>query len=330
MKAILSTRPGGPDTLVISDLPEPEPGPGQVRIAVRAVGVNYPDRLIIEDRYQIRPDRPFAPCGECAGIVDALGPGVADFAEGDRVMTLTLYGALAEKLVVDAAQVAPLPEAIGFETGAVLPMVYGTAWHALVDRGALTPGETLLVLGAAGGVGLASVELGRALGARVLAAASGEAKLAAARAAGAADGLVYPARLDRDGQKALAQRFKDLCGRDGADVILDPVGGAYAEPALRAIAWGGRFLVVGFPAGIPAIPLNLPLLKGCDLRGVSWGAAIQRDRTLFRRVMAELAQRVSGGGLVPRIEARYALDRAAAAIARLDERAIVGKLVVVP
>lgn len=328
MKAILSTAPGGPDTLTLSDLPDPVPGPGQVLVAVRAVGVNYPDRLIIEDRYQIRPPRPFAPCGECAGVIEAVGAGVGDLAQGDRVVALTLHGALAEKVVADAAQVAPLPAGIDFETGAVLPMVYGTALHALVDRAALQAGETLLVLGAAGGVGLAAVELGRAMGARVVVGVSSEAKLAAARAAGAADGIVYPARLDADGQKALAAAFKDLCGKGGADVILDPVGGNYAEPALRAAAWGGRFLVVGFPAGLPSIPLNLPLLKGCDIRGIFWGAALMRDPGMLRRQIAQITGLIGEGKISPRIDARYPFAQGADAIARLDARDIVGKIVV--
>lgn len=329
MKAILSTAPGGPETLVYADLPEPTPGPGQVRIDIRAIGVNYPDRLIIEDRYQIRPDRPFSPCGECAGIVDQVGPGVSDFAVGDRVVSLCLYGGLAEKLVVDVTQVALLPEAVDFVTGAVLPMVYGTAWHALVDRGRICAGETLLVLGAAGGVGMAAVELGRILGARVVAAVSSEDKLEAAHAAGADQGMVYPAELDRDGQKALAARFKEISGSDGFDVILDPVGGAYSEPALRAVGWCGRFLVVGFPAGVPSIPLNLPLLKGCDIRGIFWGSALQRDATLFRRVMGELAKRAADRQLVPRIDAQYSFDQAPDALAQLEKRVIVGKLVIV-
>lgn len=329
MKAVLSKAPGGPESLALTDIPTPEPGPGQIRIETRAIGVNYPDRLIIEDRYQVRPDRPFAPCGECAGVVDAIGDGVETFSVGERVMTLCIYGGLAEKLVVDANLVAPLPDHVDFVTGAILPMVYGTALYALVDRGALQAGESLLVLGAAGGVGLAAVELGKALGARVIAATSSEEKLAAARNAGADDGFVYPIALDREGQKALAGRFKEVVGQSGVDIILDPVGGAYSEPALRAMAWGGRFLVVGFPSGLPSIPLNLPLLKSCDLRGVFWGAALQRDPNLFRNVMVELTSLLAKGKLSPRIDAQYPLDRAAEALAQLDKRRIVGKLVVV-
>lgn len=328
MKIWLSHAPGPPSALRLEEAPPPEIGPGELLISVRAVGVNYPDRLIVEDRYQLRPPRPFAPCGEAAGLVEAVGAEVRGFRPGDRVAALTLWGALAERIAAPAERCVLLPPEMSFETAAAFPMVQGTAWHALVERGGLKSGETLLVLGAAGGVGLAAVELGAALGARVVAAASSPAKLEAAMQAGASDGLVYPADLQEGERRDLAARFKSLCGPSGADVVLDPVGGAYSEPALRAMAWGGRFLVVGFPAGIAAIPLNLPLLKGCDLRGVFWGEALNRDPDAFRRQMSALFDLWSQGRLRPRLHAAIPFARAPEALDLLETRGVLGKLVV--
>jgi NADPH:quinone reductase len=291
VKALLSNSPGPPETLELAELPDPAPGSGQLLVRVRACAINYPDVLIIEDKYQVKPPRPFAPGGEIAGTVETVGEGVEGWAEGDRLIAMIGHGGLQEKVVIAAAQAVPLPPERSFEDGSALILTYATSIHALRDRGGLKAGETLLVLGAAGGVGLAAVELGKAYGARVVAAVSSEEKAEVARQAGADLAIVYPfGPFDKDGSKALAQQFKDAVGGTGADVIYDPVGGDYAEPALRSIAWEGRYLVVGFPAGIPKLPLNLTLLKSCDVRGVFWGAFAARDpkanaahiETLFR------------------------------------------------
>lgn len=329
MKAVLSRSPGGPDTLVLDDVPEPSPGPGQVRVAVRAVGVNYPDVLIIEDKYQVRPPRPFSPGAEAAGIVEAVGEGVSGFAPGDRVLAMPGHGAMAEKVLVKAERCATLPEAMPFEEAAAFLMTYGTSHHALADRARVRAGETLLVLGAAGGVGLAAVEIGAAMGARVVAAVSSAEKLALARSRGAASGFVYgPGPFDPEGRKALAAAFKQACGPGGADVVYDPVGGDYAEPALRAIAWRGRYLVVGFPAGIPKLPLNLALLKGCDVVGVFWGAFVEREPDRHAAALAELFRLYAEGKVRPQISDRFPLGRAGEAIRALAARNALGKIVV--
>ncbi|HEY0799781.1 MAG TPA: NADPH:quinone oxidoreductase family protein, partial [Steroidobacteraceae bacterium] len=269
MKALLSRRPGGPETLVLEEVPDPEPGRGEVRISVRAVGVNFPDLLIIQDLYQIKPPRPFAPGGELSGVVDVVGEGVTNVKAGDRVLVSPVRSAMAEKAVGNANNCWKIPDAMPFDEAAALLLTYGTSQHALKDRAQLRAGETLLVLGAGGGVGLAAVELGKAMGARVIAAASSPEKLALAREHGADDGVQYPAgSLDKNAARAVTDSFKAACGADGAHVIYDAVGGDYSEAALRAIAWQGRHLVVGFPAGIPKLPLNLPLLKGCQIVGV--------------------------------------------------------------
>src|SRR4051794_34816411 len=238
MKALLSRVPGGPETLELAEIDDPVPGPGQLLVRVKACAINYPDVLIIEDKYQFRPPRPFAPGGEIAGIVERAGEGVGGWAEGDRLIAMIGHGGLAELVVVDAARALRLPAERSFEEGSALILTYATSIHALLDRGRLKAGETLLVLGAAGGVGLAAVELGKAYGARVVAAVSSDEKAEAARAAGADSVLVYPqGPFDKDGSKVLAQQFKDAVGPDGANLIYDPVGGDYAEPALRSIAW---------------------------------------------------------------------------------------------
>uniref|UniRef100_UPI0035CA24F5 NADPH:quinone oxidoreductase family protein n=1 Tax=uncultured Sphingomonas sp. TaxID=158754 RepID=UPI0035CA24F5 len=266
MKAMLSRAPGGPETLELGELPDPVAAKGQVVVTVHACAINYPDVLIIEDRYQFKPPRPFAPGGEIAGVVEQVGEGVTGFAPGDRVIAMVGHNGLAEKVAVDAGRLYPLPEGRSFAQGAALLLTYATTIHALLDRGRLQAGQSLLVLGAAGGVGLAAIELGKAFGARVVAAVSSEEKAQAARDAGADETIVYGrAPFDRDQSKALAERFKAAGGPNGGgagfDVIYDPVGGDYAEPALRSIGWAGRYLVVGFPAGIPKLPLNLTLLK---------------------------------------------------------------------
>ncbi len=331
MKALLSHQPGGPETLVIEDVAVPVPGPGQVRITVKAAALNFPDTLIIRDLYQFKPQRPFAPGGEVAGLVDALGDGVTSLSLGDRVIALCMSGGLADYALAPAGQCFALPDGIDFAVGAALQYTYGTSYHALKDRGRLAAGETLLVLGAAGGVGLAAVELGKALGARVVAAVSSEAKAAVARAAGADEAIVYPrAPFDKDGLRALTEQFKAACGRKGADVVYDAVGGDYTEAALRAIAWRGRLLVVGFPAGIAKIPANLPLLKGADVCGVFWGEAAMREPARYRADLDELFAMLADGRIRPLISEHYPLARAAQGIAALESRRAVGKLVVEP
>ena len=329
MKALLSRAAGGPDTLELAELADPEPGPGQLLVRVRACAINYPDVLIIEDKYQFKPPRPFAPGGEIAGIVEGVGEGVSGWAEGDRVIAMIGHGGLAEKVLVAAPMALKLPEGRSFEEGSALILTYATSIHALLDRGRLKEGQTLLVLGAAGGVGLAAVELGKAYGARVVAAVSSEEKAQAARAAGADAVLVYPrGPFDKEASKALAQQFKDAVGPGGADVVYDPVGGDYAEPALRAIAWEGRYLVVGFPAGIPRLPLNLTLLKSCDVCGVFWGAFAARDPKANAAHIATLFRLWDEGSIAPRVSATWPLERGGEAIAHMAAREAVGKLVV--
>lgn len=329
MRALLSTATGGPETLVLGDLPAPAADAGTVVIDVHACAINFPDTLIIEDRYQFKPPRPFAPGGEVAGIVSAVGEGVTHLKVGDRVIAGCGNGGLAEQVATRASNAYRLPEKFGFAEGSALLMTYGTSIHALVDRGRLKAGETLLVLGAAGGVGLAAVEIGKAMGARVVGAVSSEEKAALVHEAGADDCIVYPhAPFDKDQSKALAEQFKAAVGPGGADVIYDAVGGDYAEPALRSIAWEGRFLVVGFPAGIPKMPLNLTLLKSCDVCGVFWGAFTMREPERNRAHIAQLFQWWDEGKIKPRVTGTYSLEHGGEAIAALGERKAVGKLVV--
>ena len=329
MKALLSHEPGGPDTLRIADLPDPKPGPGDLLVRVRAAAINYPDVLIIEDKYQLKPPRPFAPGGEIAGEVLAVGEGVTEWQAGDRLIAVPGFGGLVEQIVIPAKSAFRLPDHRSFTEGAALLLTYATSIHALWDRGRLQAGQTLLVLGAAGGVGLAAVELGKARGARVIAAVSSEDKADATRKAGADAAIIYPrGPFDRDAQKALADQFKEAVGPAGADVIFDPVGGDYAEPALRAIAWEGRYLVVGFPAGIPKLPLNLTLLKSCDVCGVFWGAFAMRDPRANAAHVAELFQLWDQERIKPVISATYSLERAGEAITALASRQVIGKLVV--
>jgi NADPH2:quinone reductase len=329
MKALLSKNPGGPETLVLEERPEPQPGPGEVVLQVKACGVNFPDVLIIQDMYQFKPPRPFAPGSEVAGIVTTIGEGVTGLKPGDRVLASTGWGGMVERIAVAAQRCIPMPDAMPFDEAAAFIMTYGTSHHALKDRARLQAGETLLVLGAAGGVGLAAVELGKAAGARVIAAVSSPEKLDFCKAHGADDGVVYPrGPFDKEGSKALAEQFKQACGPNGANVVYDAVGGDYAEAALRAIAWEGRFLVVGFPAGIPKIPLNLPLLKSCQIVGVFWGAFAQRDPAANRANNRELMALYAEGAIKPQISERFPLARGGEAIARLANRTALGKLVV--
>jgi NADPH:quinone reductase len=330
MKAMLSRRIGGPETLELEESPDPQPGAGEVLLAVKACGVNYPDLLIIEDRYQFKPPRPFAPGGEVAGVIERIGPGVAGWKCGDRVIGSVIAGGMAEKLVLAADQCIAMPASMPFDEASALVLTYGTSIYALKDRAKLKAGETLLVLGAAGGVGVSAVELGKAYGARVIAAVSSEEKLAFAKQHGADDGIVYATGPfdDRAALRALADTFKKACGEAGADVIYDPVGGDYSEAALRAIAWEGRFLVVGFPAGIAKLPLNLTLLKSCQVVGVFWGAFSQRDPKANAANIAELIELYEKGAIKPIVSEHYPLARAGEAIARLGLRKVMGKIVV--
>jgi NADPH2:quinone reductase len=329
MKALRSHAPGGPDTLVIDELPEPLPGPGELVVRVHAAAVNYPDVLIIEDKYQFKPPRPFSPGGEIAGEVSAVGEGVEGWAVGDRLIAVPGHGGLAQSVAISAKSAFRLPAHRSFIEGAALLLTYATSIHALYDRGRLEAGETVLILGAAGGVGLAAIELAKAKGARVIAAVSSDEKAAAASKAGADAAMVYPrGPFDRDGQKALAEAFKAAVGKNGADVIYDPVGGDYAEPALRSIAWEGRYLVVGFPAGIPKLPLNLVLLKSCDVCGVFWGAFAARDPAANAAHVATLFRLWDERRIAPVVSATYPLERGGDAIADLAARNAIGKLVV--
>ncbi len=324
MRAIRCHELVGPQGLRVDEVPEPAPGPGEVLIDVRAAGVNFPDVLLTYGKYQFKPMVPFVPGGEAAGIVRAVGSGVTSVAPGDRVAATLIYGAFAERIVVPEAAAVKLPDAVSFEVGAATLLTYLTTAHALIDRAALQEGETLLVLGAAGGVGVAAVQLGKLLGARVIAAASTDSKVAFCRSQGADLGICY-------GSEDLKDRTKALTDGRGVDVIYDPIGGKFAEPALRAIAWEGRYLVVGFAAGeIPKIPLNLTLLKGCQIVGVFWGqfAMLQPERN--RAHAARVLSWVAAGKLAPHVDAVLPFDEAAAALGRMERREVQGKLVLVP
>ena len=328
MKALLSTQIGGPETLVLTEIPAPTPGAGEVLIQVRAVGMNFPDVLIIEDKYQFKPGRPFAPGGELAGTIAAIGAGVVGFAVGQRVLASTGWGGLAEQVAVPAQRCIPIPDAMPFDEAAAFLMTYGTSHYALKNRAGLAKGETLLVLGAAGGVGIAAVELGKAMGARVIAAVSSQDKLHFAKSCGADDGIIYPTGpLDKEAQRQVSEQLKQACG-GGADIIYDAVGGDYAEPALRAINWEGRYLVIGFPAGIPKIPLNLTLLKSCQIVGVFWGAFVARDPAGNGQNIQELFALYGAGKIRPRISMAYPLERGGEAIRALRDRKAQGKLIV--
>jgi len=321
MKAVLCKQFGPPDSLVVEEVASPEPSTGEVVIAVRAASVNFPDVLIIQNKYQFKPPLPFSPGSELAGVVKEVGGGVQGFKPGDKVMAFTTYGAFAEEVKTDASRLLPLPPKMDFVTGAAFLLTYGTTDHALRDRGALGAGETLLVLGAAGGVGLAAVEIGKALGARVIACASSEDKLAVCREHGADATINYAAEDLRERVKALTE------GR-GADVIYDPVGGAYSEPAFRSIAWRGRHLVVGFAAGeIPKLPLNLALLKGAAVLGVFWGDFARREPERFAASVQQLGKWYQEGRLRPHVSETFPLESAAKALNLMAARRVKGKIV---
>lgn len=329
MKALMSTKPGPPESLEYIDAPDPVAGDGEVVIAVKAAGVNFPDALIIEDKYQFKPDRPFAPGGEVAGVIESLGAGVSHLKVGQRVIGSTGWNGFAEKVKAQAARVLPIPDAMPFDEASAFILTYGTSYYGLKDRGELKSGETVLILGAAGGVGIAAIELAKAMGARAIAAVSSADKAEFAKSAGADDAVIYPkGDISKDQSKALAEEFKRVAG-GGADVIYDAVGGVYCEPALRAMNWGGRYLVIGFPAGIPAPPLNLTLLKSCSIVGVFWGASVAREPKLHEQNVRDLFKLYSEGKIRPRVSQTYPLKDGGQAIRALKDRTAQGKLVVV-
>ena len=322
MKAVVCKQFGPPDSLRVEDLPSPRAGPGEVVLSVKAASVNFPDVLIIQNKYQFKPPLPFSPGSELAGTVKEVGAGVAGFKPGDKVIAFTTYGAFAEEVKTEAARLVPLPQGMDFVTGAAFLLTYGTSDHALRDRGALRAGETLLVLGAAGGVGLAAIEIGKALGARVIACASSEEKLAVCREHGA-DATINYATED------LRERIQAITGKSGVDVVYDPVGGPYSEPAFRSLAWRGRLLVVGFAAGdIPKLPLNLALLKGASLVGVFWGDFARREPKQFADSVRQLGEWYQQGKLRPHVSQTFPLEKAAEALKLMAERQVKGKIVV--
>src|SRR5437660_1520514 len=321
VKAVLCKQYGPPETLVVEELPSPRAGPGEAVVSVKAASVNFPDVLIIQNKYQFRPPLPFSPGSELAGVVKEVGAGVSSVRPGDKVMAFTTYGAFAEEVKTEAARLLPIPDGMDFKSAAAFVLTYGTSDHALRDRGALKPGETLLVLGAAGGVGLAAIEIGKALGARVIACASSDDKLAVCREHGADATLNYAAEDLRERVKALTE------GR-GVDVVYDAVGGPYTEPAFRSLAWRGRLLVVGFAAGeIPKLPLNLALLKGASVVGVFWGDFARREPKAFGESAKQLGRWYAEGKLRPHISQTLPLERAADAIKLLASRQAKGKVV---
>jgi NADPH2:quinone reductase len=324
MRAVRSHAPTGPSSLVVDDLPAPKAGKGEVLIDVKAAGLNFPDVLLSYGKYQFRPEPPFILGGEAAGVVRAIGEGVDAVAVGDRVATWMIHGAFAEQIIVPELAVVKVPASVSFETAAATLLTYATTYHALVDRAAMKAGETLLVLGAAGGVGTSAVELGKVLGGKVIAAASTDEKVAFCKQHGADEGIVY-------GREDLKARTKELTNGNGADVIYDPVGGALSEAALRSIAWEGRFLVVGFASGeIPKIPLNLALLKGCQICGVFWGSFAMRDPVRNRANGTRIFQWIDEGKLHPHVDGVYPFADARAALERMERREVKGKLVLVP
>lgn len=324
MRAVVCKAFGPPEDLVVEEVEEPEPGPGQVLVDVRAAAVTFPDTLMLEDKYQFKAPPPYVPGGEVAGVVAALGEGVDKFQLGDRVVGgLGTTGGFAERAVVSAAGARVLPDGVGFAESTGLNYAYGTTLYGLKYRGKLQPGETMLILGAGGNVGMTAVELGKLMGARVIAAASSDEKLDLCRERGADETINYATENLKD-------RAKELTGGQGCDVIYDCVGGAYAEAALRAIGWEGRFLVIGFTAGIPSIPLNLTLLKSCQIVGVFYGAMTARDPELRDAVTGELIELTASGKLRPHVSGRYSLDQAGEALRSLMDRKAVGKVVIEP
>ena len=324
MKAIVCKAWGLPDTLVVEEMPDVIPGPGQVAIDVKAAGVNFPDVLIIQNKYQFKPELPFTPGSELAGIVRAVGEGVTQVKPGDRVIAFVGHGAFAQQVLVPVAGIMPMPPGMDFDTAAAITLTYGTSHHAVVDRAQLKAGETMLVLGAAGGVGLAAIEIGKALGARVIAAASSDEKLEICKAHGADATINYST-------EDLREAIKAATGGKGPDVVYDPVGGIYAEAAVRSLAWRGRYLVIGFANGeIPKLPWNLLLLKGSSLVGVFWGEFAKREPKANAAAMRELMGWLAEGKIKPHISGRYALADTPKALNDLAARKVTGKVVIQP
>jgi NADPH2:quinone reductase len=324
MQALLCEAFGPIDTLVVKDIPSPEPGPKQLLIEVKAASVNFPDALMVQGLYQVKPPLPFTPGSEVAGIVKAVGAEVKHYKAGDRVIALTSTGGFAEECIAESAKTMPLPAGMDFETGAALVLTYCTSLHGLKDCGHLKPGETLVVLGAAGGVGIAAVEIGKAMGARVIAAASSDEKLELCRKVGADETVNYTTENLKD-------RINELTGGKGADVVYDPVGGPYTEPAVRALAWRGRLLIIGFAAGeIPKIPLNLALLKERSLVGVYWGDSTKHDPAGHLANLHQLHEWFAAGAIRPVVSERFPLAAAKDAIASIANRQVKGKIVVCP
>jgi len=329
MKAVLCKAYGGPETLTIEEIDAPDPKENEVLVDVHAAGVNFPDLLIIENKYQVKPPLPFSPGSEVAGIVRAVGTGVTHVKPGDKVFGSCTYNGFREQSIVPAPLCALIPAGMDFHMAAGFGLVYSTSYLGLKLCAALQAGETLLVMGAAGGIGLSAVELGKVMGARVIAAASTEEKLHLCRAYGVDETLLYPARMDKDQQKAFSEAIKEKTGGQGADVIYDPIGDKYTEPALRAITWRGRYLVVGFAAGdIPQIPLNLLLLKGCAVMGVFCGRFRRTEPQAYAELLAEISEFYVKGQLRPHISGVYPLDKAADALAVIAARKAVGKLII--
>ena len=324
MKAILCTHFGTPDELEIADVPPPHARPGEAVVRVKAAALNFFDTLIIAGKYQQKPPFPFSPVAEFAGIVESVADRDSNVVPGDHVMTFMGWGAAREAVAVPATQLVKLPEALDFERAAGLSITYGTSLYALRERARLKPGETLAVLGASGGAGLACVELGKLLGARVIACASSDEKLAFARAHGADDTVNYEKEDLREG-------LKKCGGEHGIDVVYDPVGGHYTEPAVRSLAWQGRYLVVGFTAGeIPKLPLNLVLLKGCDIRGVFWGSWSKREPQAQHALLSDVARWAAAGKLSAHVHAVYPFDEIATAMKLISDRKVMGKIVLRP
>jgi NADPH:quinone reductase len=322
MRAVLCKAYGPPESLVVEDVPDPAPGPGEVVLAMKAAGVNFPDVLMIENKYQVKPPLPFSPGGEAAGVVSRVGSGVDGVKPGDRVMAITGHGAFAEKVVVSADRLVAIPDGMNDVTAGVFLFTYATSDHAVRDRGELRAGETMLVLGAAGGVGLAAVEIGKAVGATVIACASSDDKLAVCREHGADATINYATEDLREG-------IKRTTGDRGLDVVVDPVGGRFSEPAFRSVTWRGRFVVVGFAAGdIPKIPLNLPLLKGSSIVGSSLGGWMRREPERFAESTRHLLRWHAEGRVKPRIDRTFPLERTGEAIAYMAGRHVRGKVVV--
>ncbi len=323
MRAVVCKEFGPPESLVVDEVPSPELGSGQVRIGVDACGINFPDTLIIENKYQFKPSLPFSPGGEAAGVITEIGDGVSGWKVGDRVIAMCGWGGFVEEMVMDPSRLMRTPEAMDSVTAAGFTMTYGTSHYALKDRASLRAGETLLVLGAAGGVGLAAVEIGKAMGARVIAAASSDEKLEVCRRYGADECVNYE-------RENLKDRIREITGGHGADVIYDPVGGDLFDVAFRTIAWEGRYLVIGFAAGrIPSLPMNLVLLKGCQVVGVFWGAFTARDPERNQQNLAELAAWCANGTLKPLVSATYPLEQAGTALRSMLDRKVTGKVVLV-